>query len=167
MKCDDQWNVRCNWNRRFSTLKLHFFTAKDWMAPAYIHKSCSRKNVPKMFQPGLPDFSLLQNTKTGKNIQITTNYTKCPWNLTKDRKMDQVSIKYTNIFRCKTVQNLPKFWILVWKQTIWQLWFQHECASKHTIFKTVYVLFCIQPREQSNTSVKLPYCVVSIITYVL
>jgi hypothetical protein len=37
--------------------------------------------------------------------------------------MDQVSIKSTNIFRCKTVQNLPKFGILVWKQTIWQLWF--------------------------------------------
>jgi hypothetical protein len=23
--------------------------------------------------------------------------------------MDQVSIKYTNIFNCKTLQNLPKF----------------------------------------------------------
>jgi hypothetical protein len=34
--------------------------------------------------------------------------------------MDQVSIKYTNIFDCKTLQNLPNF--LVWKQTIRQPW---------------------------------------------
>jgi hypothetical protein len=34
--------------------------------------------------------------------------------------MDQVSIKYTNIFDCKTLKNLPKFGFLVWKQTIWQ-----------------------------------------------
>jgi hypothetical protein len=34
--------------------------------------------------------------------------------------MDQVSIKYTNIFQCKTFQNLPKFAFSVWKQTIWQ-----------------------------------------------
>jgi hypothetical protein len=25
--------------------------------------------------------------------------------------MDQVYIKYTNLFRCKTLRNLPKFWI--------------------------------------------------------
>jgi hypothetical protein len=36
--------------------------------------------------------------------------------------MDQVSIKYTNIFQCKTLQNLPKFGFLVWKHTIWQPW---------------------------------------------
>jgi hypothetical protein len=34
--------------------------------------------------------------------------------------MDQVSIKYVNIFRCKTLQYLPQFGFLVWKQTIWQ-----------------------------------------------
>jgi hypothetical protein len=34
--------------------------------------------------------------------------------------MDQVSIKYSNIFHCKTLQNLPKFGFLVLKQTIWQ-----------------------------------------------
>jgi hypothetical protein len=36
--------------------------------------------------------------------------------------MDQVSIKYTNIFQSKTLQNIPKFGFLVWKQTIWQPW---------------------------------------------
>jgi hypothetical protein len=30
--------------------------------------------------------------------------------------MDQVSIKYTNIFHCKTLQNLPKLEFLVWKK---------------------------------------------------
>jgi hypothetical protein len=30
-----------------------------------------------------------------------------------DRKSDQVAIKYTNIFQCKTLQNLPKFGFLV------------------------------------------------------
>jgi hypothetical protein len=34
--------------------------------------------------------------------------------------MDQVSIKYTNIFHRMTLQNFPKFGFLVWKQTIWQ-----------------------------------------------
>jgi hypothetical protein len=34
--------------------------------------------------------------------------------------MDRVSIKNTNIFLCKALQNLPKFGLLVWKQTIWQ-----------------------------------------------
>jgi hypothetical protein len=31
-------------------------------------------------------------------------------------------IKYTKIFHSKTLQNLPKLGILVWKQTIWQPW---------------------------------------------
>jgi hypothetical protein len=33
-------------------------------------------------------------------------------------------IKYTNIFHCKTFQNLPKLGFLVWKCTIWQPCFQ-------------------------------------------
>jgi hypothetical protein len=38
--------------------------------------------------------------------------------------MDHVSIKYTILFHCKTLQNLPRFGFLDWKQTIWQPWFQ-------------------------------------------
>jgi hypothetical protein len=34
--------------------------------------------------------------------------------------MDQVSMKYANIFHCKTIKNLPKFGFLVRIQTIWQ-----------------------------------------------
>jgi hypothetical protein len=35
-------------------------------------------------------------------------------------KIDQPAIKYTNIFHCKTLQNLPKSGFLVRKYTIWQ-----------------------------------------------
>jgi hypothetical protein len=34
--------------------------------------------------------------------------------------MEQICIKYTIIFHYKTLQNLPKWGFLVWKQTIWQ-----------------------------------------------
>jgi hypothetical protein len=65
-------------------------------------------------------FFLVQNTKTMKLYQMTMNYTKCPLNITKDRKMDKVFMKYTNIFHCKTIQNLSKFGFWVRRQTIWQ-----------------------------------------------
>jgi hypothetical protein len=39
------------------------------------------------------------------------------WNI------DQMAIKYRNIFHCKTLQNSPKVGFLVRKETIWQLWF--------------------------------------------
>jgi hypothetical protein len=43
-----------------------------------------------------------------------------------------MAVKYTNIFHGKTLQNLPKLRILVWKQTIWQ-------PSGRLVFsKTVY-----------------------------
>jgi hypothetical protein len=35
-------------------------------------------------------------------------------------------IKYTNIFHCKTLQNLPRLGFLVWKQTIWQPWWSDQ-----------------------------------------
>jgi hypothetical protein len=47
-----------------------------------------------------------------------------------------VSIKYTNIFHCKTLQNFPKFGFLVWKQTIWQpcsTWQMMRAPSKNWI----------------------------------
>jgi hypothetical protein len=36
--------------------------------------------------------------------------------------MYQMVTKYTNIFRCKTLQNLPKLVFLVWKYSIWHSW---------------------------------------------
>jgi hypothetical protein len=40
-------------------------------------------------------------------------YTKLPQNILNGCKIDQISIKYTNIFLCKTLQKLPKFGFLV------------------------------------------------------
>jgi hypothetical protein len=69
--------------------------------------------------------------KRGKYTKLPqTICTKCQLNITKDRKMDQVSIKYTNILHCKTLQQFPKFGFLVWKQTIWQPWFPSQCFPR-------------------------------------
>jgi hypothetical protein len=63
---------------------------------------------------GLPDFSWYKIPKREKYTKLTqTNYTKCPQNITKDRKMDKMSTKNTSIFHCKTLQNLTKFGFLV------------------------------------------------------
>jgi hypothetical protein len=35
--------------------------------------------------------------------------TKCPLSIPKGCKIDQISIKYTNLFHCKTLPKLPKF----------------------------------------------------------
>jgi hypothetical protein len=45
--------------------------------------------------------------------------------------MDQVSIKYTNIFNCKTLKNFPKLGFLVWNQTIWQPWSQVSFSEQN------------------------------------
>jgi hypothetical protein len=57
-------------------------------------------------------FSLAQLTKMVKMYQITQKYTKQQYNISNGRKIDQMFIKYTNIFHCKTLQNLPNldFW---------------------------------------------------------
>jgi hypothetical protein len=69
---------------------------------------------------GVARFFLVQNTKTGKIYQMTTKYIKWPLNISNGRKIDQMVIKYINIFHSKTLQTLPKLGFLVWKQTIWQ-----------------------------------------------
>jgi hypothetical protein len=69
-------------------------------------------------------FVLVQHTKTGKMNQITIKFTKCPQNISNASKIDQKVIKYTSIFHCKFLQNLPKSWFLVWKYAIWQPWIE-------------------------------------------
>jgi hypothetical protein len=39
---------------------------------------------------------------------IPNNHTEWPQNITNGCKTDQTALKFTNIFRCKTLQNLPK-----------------------------------------------------------
>jgi hypothetical protein len=43
-------------------------------------------------------------------------------NSSNGRKIDQMSIKYTNIFHCQALQNLPELGSLVRKNAIWQPW---------------------------------------------
>jgi hypothetical protein len=54
--------------------------------------------------------------------------------------MDQVSIKYTNIFQSKILQNLPKFGFLVSKQTIWQPCFRpsgDQLSPREPFYSTI------------------------------
>jgi hypothetical protein len=69
------------------------------------------------WQSGLPDLSWHNKPKRGNNhkiYRITTKFVGIP----NGRKIDQMAIKYTNIFHRKTLQNLPKFGFLVLKFTI-------------------------------------------------
>jgi hypothetical protein len=98
--------------------------------------------------PRVARFSSAQFTKNRKNIpnyriiyQKTLNILNC-------RKIDQVAIKYTNIFRCKTLQNLTKLRFFISKYAIWQPRWDHffTNASGHTVSPLtqfrVWVLHC-------------------------
>jgi hypothetical protein len=62
---------------------------------------------------GVARFLLVQYTNTEKIYQITTKYTKCPKSISNGYKIDQMSVKYDNIFHCKSLQNSPKLLFLV------------------------------------------------------
>jgi hypothetical protein len=55
--------------------------------------------VSSHFPSGLPELSWYNLPKREKMYQYTPN----------GRKIDQMAIKYTNIFHCKTLLKLPKF----------------------------------------------------------
>jgi hypothetical protein len=61
--------------------------------------------------------------QNGQMYQKGGKYTKWPYNMPIGRKIDQIAIKYTNIFHCETLQNLPKLGFLVRKETIWRAGF--------------------------------------------
>jgi hypothetical protein len=58
-------------------------------------------------------FFVTQYTKTGENIPNYYNITKWPLNIPNGRKIFQMTIKYTNIFHSKALQDLPKLGFLV------------------------------------------------------
>jgi hypothetical protein len=74
-------------------------------------------------------FYLVQHAKTEKLYQITIKYTKWPQIYTEWPQIGiyqmatnvyqmatniyQTAVKYTNVFHCKTLQNLPKLGFLV------------------------------------------------------
>jgi hypothetical protein len=52
--------------------------------------------------------------QNGKNMpKMTTKNAKRPQNLSYGSKIDKMSLKFTNIFHCKTLRNLPKLAFLV------------------------------------------------------
>jgi hypothetical protein len=62
-----------------------------------------------------------------------------------DRKILQMTIKYSSIFHSKTLQNLPNLGFLVWKQTIWQPRIQVLCRipEKKNMYLFTFVLITI------------------------
>jgi hypothetical protein len=115
--------------------------------PAEKTSTCFFYIVPRFLWVGRPavlqyvaqgcQIFLVQNTKTGKITKLPRTVPNVHKILQKTvSKMNQVSVKYTNIFHCKTPQNLPKLGFYVWKQTIWQPWCSFEClycAAKHSL----------------------------------
>jgi hypothetical protein len=67
-------------------------------------------------RPGLPDFSWLNIPKTLKSIPNYHKITKWLWNIPNVQNVFHMRTKYTNIFPCMALQNLPKLGILVWKK---------------------------------------------------
>jgi hypothetical protein len=69
----------------------------------------------------------------GTTYQNGKKYAKLPPNIPNGHNIYQMAlnrthfIKYTNIFHCKTLKNLPKLGFLVWKYTIWQPCSVGEC----------------------------------------
>jgi hypothetical protein len=58
----------------------------------------------------------VQNTKTGKIYNSTLKYVGIPNDHKKmpnGGKLDQTAMKYTDVFHCKTLLNLPKLGFLV------------------------------------------------------
>jgi hypothetical protein len=76
---------------------------------------------------GLPDFTLVEHTKTGKIYQTTTKFTNLPQNIPNGNQIDQMAIKYANIFHYKTLQNLPGLGFLVRKYAT-LVWY-HKCLG--------------------------------------
>jgi hypothetical protein len=61
-----------------------------------------------------------------------------------------VSIKYTVIFHCKTLRNLPKFGFLVWNQTIWQPCFFSLWNWKGRPWLPIVCFLFLMPRDRDS-----------------
>jgi hypothetical protein len=77
-------------------------------------------SIPMLHMCRVARFFLVQHTKTGKNMPINHKIYQVA---TKCRKIDQLAVKYTDIFHCKSLKNSTKLGFLVWKYSIWQPWF--------------------------------------------
>jgi hypothetical protein len=86
--------------------KYPFFAKEEqnYTVVIYFHKPI--KTLLSKSQTGLPDFSWYKIPKREKIWQIATNYTKCPLNITKDRKIGPSVHK---IYQHLPLQDPPKF----------------------------------------------------------
>jgi hypothetical protein len=98
-----------------------------------------------LLQTRVARFFLTHDSKIGRNIpqyhkiyHSTTKYTKLPQNIPEGSKIRQNVIKNTNIFHCKTLQNLPNLGFLVWKYTIWQHRSRHSVGINR-VWDVVYL----------------------------
>jgi hypothetical protein len=67
-----------------------------------------------VLKAGLPDFfDTIHIPKREKYTKINTKCTEWSYNMRIDSKINQMGIKFTNTFHCKTLQNLPKLGFLV------------------------------------------------------
>jgi hypothetical protein len=96
---------------------------------------CARRYMPTS---RVARFFLVQTTKWRKYTKIPRSIPNVNKNIT---VIDQVSIKYTNIFHCKTLQNLPKFGFFVWKENIWQ-----PCLHPSAYLNHLFSLLVLLPK---------------------
>jgi hypothetical protein len=82
--------------------------------------SSSTRTADSQPTPGLPDFYWYNIPRSGKNIPNYHKIYQMAIKTPHGRNIYEMSINYTNIFHCKTLQNEPKFGFLVWKNTILQ-----------------------------------------------
>jgi hypothetical protein len=68
----------------------------------------------------LPDFSLHNIPKRGKDTILPINYQRALNIQSAVLYVFQMAIKYTNLYQFRALRNLPKLGYLVWKYTIWQ-----------------------------------------------
>jgi hypothetical protein len=115
---DEKWAIAENWDKSPKIGKI----AENWDKSPKIGKIAENwDKLPKNLittSSKVARFFLVQDTKTRENVP--NDYKIWPKNISNSSNIDQMVIKDTNIFHCKTLQNLPIFGFLVWKQIIWQ-----------------------------------------------
>jgi hypothetical protein len=87
-------------------------------------------------------FIMVQHTKTGKLCQLTIKYTKLPQNT----YIDQMAIKYTNIFHYKILQIYPN----------WDFWFENIPSGNPDTQVKCKIIWLIWVRSKLQEGTHLP-----------
>jgi hypothetical protein len=115
--------MSCHGGGRFYYLKKIFNNVESPPGPSSpMSKVLIRRISPsrRHNQGRVARFFLLATTY--QNEKKSTKWLTNIQNIPNDNKVYQMALKCINIFHWKTLQNLPKWVILVWKYTIWQPW---------------------------------------------